>query len=355
MNARRRGRSILLWFAAVFFAAQIAGGLVLDYCWTHARYPFKWQMYANLEARARTPDIIFLGSSRFAGGINCPVLDAELRRGLGPQAPRTFNAALPAGEPAVFERVVDDFARRGHHPRMLVLEISPETVTHRDLWLSDAALNVLDWRDVPEAVPALCRNHRIMALVRGRLLPLYLHRHHIRKQALALLDSWRHPLPAAAKSDPPVPRPVTCDPEPPILTAKIKGFMEAGYELVCKDMRDFRAGGGMCGHRLERLLARCQATGVHVLLVAPPVSSPYRRGYSKEVNAAFLAYVQELCARYGCRYIDWRDRLPDPYFCDCHHQYPAGSVYFCRHLGNEVLVPLWRDFQHYQPNYSPEY
>src|SRR5437588_98967 len=103
---RRRGFRIVLWLVVLYSAAQLLGGLVLDYVWVRPRYPYRADMYATLRARQPTPEIIFLGSSRFGGDISCPVLDAELRVHLGEGAPRTFNASLSAGDPTVFERVV---------------------------------------------------------------------------------------------------------------------------------------------------------------------------------------------------------------------------------------------------------
>ena len=79
----RRGLRILLWIPCLFVLTQTLGGLMLDYVWVRPRYPTKTDMYAQLKARRQPPEILFVGSSRFQGDINCPVLDAELRLHLG--------------------------------------------------------------------------------------------------------------------------------------------------------------------------------------------------------------------------------------------------------------------------------
>jgi hypothetical protein len=340
-DRRRRGLRVLLWLACLFWASQVLGGLVLDYLWARPRYPSQWQMYDRLQARAHAPEIFFFGSSRFEGGINCAVVDAELRRQLGARAPRAFNAALPAADPTVFERVYQDIMKRGFRPRMLVVEISPETVSDRNPWLYQQALTVLDWRDVSEALAALCANGKIMYLFRGRFLPLYLHRYHIRQQALALVAGLFHPRLAPAKTDPPVLPPVTKDPQPLVLTTSDRARMEAAYPVMTHGLANYHPG-GIAAHRLERLLECCRCAGVPVLLVGVPVTSPYRRAYTAQVDAAFLGYVHELTASYGCVYSDWRDKVADAYFRDEHHLCPAGGVYFSRRLTDRVLAPLIR-------------
>jgi hypothetical protein len=342
---RRRGARILAWALGLFALAQLTGGLLLDAVWVRPRYPLRADMYSRLRARKRMPEIVLVGSSRFQGDVNCAVLDAELRAALGEGAPRTFNAALPAGDPTVFERVCDDLFAPGRRPRLLVVEVSPETVSRRDNWLHQHALNVLDWRDVAEALPALCRNGKVLYLVRGRLLPLYVHRYHIRKEAVTLAATLLGHGPARQAGDEgPVGPPPPADPAPPPMTPAVRSLLEDGFEMARRELRDYRPG-GMAAHRLERLLDRCRSAGVAVVLVGAPVASAYRRAYTPEVDAAFLEYVQSLTRDYGCAYTDWRDRVPDEYFADPRHVHLQGGVYFSRRLAASVLVPLWRSLR----------
>jgi hypothetical protein len=329
----------------LFWLAQVLGGLALDYVWIEARYPWRAHVYERLKECPHPPEILFLGSSRFEGNLSCPVLDAALRRDLGAEAPRTFNAAVPVGDPTVAERILEDLFRQGYRPKLVVVEVSPETLARRDNWLYQHALRLLEWRDVPEALPALCRNGRIMYLFRGRLLPLCTHRYLICKEAIAGVSSLFHPVPRTPACDMEVGEPVESDPEPPELTPATVALMEAAYRGLGRELQDYRVG-GVSSHRLERLLERCRSQGVAVLLLGVPVSSPHRRAYTPEVDERYRDYLRELTQRYGCTYSDWRDALPDEYFTDNHHVHPEGAVYFSRRLAPAVLVPLWRDLLH---------
>jgi hypothetical protein len=338
---RRRGLRILLWVFSLFWLAQIMGGLVLDYVWLGPRYPRMREMFARLKARRHAPDILFLGSSRFESDVHEAVLDAELRRQLGEHSPRTFNASFPAGDPTVFERVFHDMLGCGYRPRLVILEVNPATLAGRDNWLYQHAMNVLDWRDVPDALPALCRNGRIMYLVNGRLLPLYVHRYHIRKEAVALAGRLFRPAQNDAAADPPVPPAVEEDPEPPMQTPAILAAMEHGYVDISKEVRDYRLG-GVVTRRLERLLDACRSAGITVVLVGVPVSSPSRRACTSDVNTLFLDYMRRLESNYGCTFADWRALIPDAYFADTHHVTHEGGIYFSRRFATAVLAPLWR-------------
>ncbi|MBI2804191.1 MAG: hypothetical protein HYX68_04305 [Planctomycetes bacterium] len=338
---QRRGLRILLWIPCLFLLAQISGGLVLDYAWVRPRYPMKDDMLTNLHSRKHLPEIVFLGSSRFGSDIDCGVMDAELRHRLGDGAPRTFNASLPAGDPTVSERTLEELLQQGHRPKLVVVEVEPGCLAGKDNWLYQHVLNVLDWRDVPEAGLALCRNGRIMYLVRGRLLPLCLHKYHIRKEATRLVKGMFGSTPALTPSDPPVGTPILDDPKPPATTAAVSAVREAGGQVFAREVQDFHLG-GVAARRLERLLACCQSAGIKVLLVDVPVSTPQRLARPSEVDKAFLEYVNTLTIRYGCAFANWRDQVPDEYFADSHHAYHEGGVYFSRRFAARELAPRWR-------------
>ena len=53
-------------------------------------------------------------------------------------------------------------------------------------------------------------------------------------------------------------------------------------------LRDYQVGGGTVA-ALERLLARCRADRLAVLLLAPPVASAHRACYSAAIEAEIVA------------------------------------------------------------------
>src|SRR5262245_4078154 len=187
---RRHGLRVLLWAAAFFAAAQLIGGLVLDHCWPWPRFPQAGQVFARLDALPRTPEIVFIGSSRFEGAVRPEVLDPLLRR-YTRQAPRSFNAAVGAGDAVFAEWVLGRMLRAGRRPALLVLEVSPESLNRRQSWLEQHVLRQFTWAEVVRWLPDVCRSTHPLRLLSSRLLPLYVHRYQIRKQAgaaaLALL------------------------------------------------------------------------------------------------------------------------------------------------------------------------
>lgn len=342
---RRRGLRIVLWTMGFFLLAQLVGGLVLDHWWVRGRYPWQAEVYEQLQARATPPEIIFLGSSRFCGDWNCSVLDAGLRQHLGKMSPRTFNAAVPWGDTTVAERILDDVLHLGYRPKLVVLEVNPVNLASGDDWVHGHALRLLDWRDFPEAFMALIRNGRIMFLVRGRLLPLYLHRDEICQDALSKLVALFHSG-RGSVSDPPIGSPALTDPPPPPpIPPDIMTMVKESCQMVSRRLVNYQPH-SMAVRRLERLLDRCHTLEIPVLLVQPPVHSLYRQAVSAQANAIFADYIQRLTERYGCRYCDLSDHLPDEYFRDEHHAHPEGAIYLSRRFAPAVLAPLWRDLQH---------
>jgi hypothetical protein len=328
----------VFWALGLFVLVQQAFGLLLDHRWSWARHPRLAAVHDRLRAERPPPDVVVLGSSRFLGQVNGPLLNAVLRRELGPGAPSAFNASVAAGDPLVFERMVDRLCREGRRPRLLVVEVSPEGLHHSPMFLEEGALRLLTWGDLPEALPALCRRWRVQRPLFFRLFPLYAHRYELRKAAREALPLPEAPRPAPpAWSDeallalPSAPRPLT----PQMLAAQ-----QEGADLVRRVVRGYRIGGP--GPRaLERLLRRCRDEGVPVVLVGVPVCSAVNRLWSEEADGQFLAYMARLTSAGGCCFIDLRRSVPDPYFIDCWHVAEEGGAFFTRVLAREVILPAW--------------
>jgi hypothetical protein len=63
----------------------------------------------------------------------------------------------------------------------------------------------------------------------------------------------------------------------------------------------------------------------------------------------YQEYLAGLRARFGCAFVDLRERVPDEGFGDATHVSPAGAVWFSTLLVQEVLLPWWR--QHHGEDY----
>ncbi len=344
---RRRGLAILLWAGGLFAAAQLVVGLLLDHCWPDVRFPQAGRVFARLEALGRTPEIVFMGSSRFEGAV-CPYVLDPLLRAYTRQAPRSFNAAVGAGDALVAERMLDRMLRAGRVPALLVLEVSPEHLNRRTPLLGQQVLRQMTWADLPGYLPDACLYAPPMRLVSSRLMPLYVHRYQICKQALAPLvgvssGARTEPPPPAAEGPLPVPNLRDLPPaEPGFAAPPGVAPVPSAVAYMSDWLRDYRLS-SVTTAALDRLLQRCRAEGIDVLLVGVPVMKAHRELYTPEIDAIYLDYVRSLVARYGCRFVDFRDRLPDHAYGDALHYNQAGDEYFCRILAREVLIPLWRE------------
>jgi hypothetical protein len=334
---QQRGRRVVLWALGVVLVTQLVAVGVLDRRGLRVRFPAMADKLA--QARALDPQIVFLGSSRTASTIDPNLMTAIFRQELGGRAPRICNAAVPAGDLVVSERVLDGILRHGRRPGLVVVEICPESVNWRDVWLEEQVKRVLEWHDLPEVLPSL-RHMSFLRVAKARFLPLYTHRYQLRKQArlwVASLFTGPEP-PRPAPPLPPVPQ---SDAPIPERTPELADNLDRSARVAARELKDYRPG-GMNGRRLERLLARCQRAGITVALLGSPVCSAHRKDYTPAIEAAFQAHIAELQRRYGCLFIDRRDGLPDPLLLDHHHASYEGGIYFTRHLTLEAILPLWK-------------
>jgi hypothetical protein len=114
-----------------------------------------------------------------------------------------------------------------------------------------------------------------------------------------------------------------------------------GLEQPRRWLRHYQVG-GTAAAALERLLGRCRSHRIAVVLVGVPVTRPHRDTYTAAIEAEFHAHLERLCQTYGCRFVDYRDQVPDSLFVDNHHLHLGGGMYFSQRLAREVLAPVWR-------------
>jgi hypothetical protein len=338
----RRARSAFLWALGLFLSAQLTGGFLIDYVWPAVRFPSCARVLARLAEDHRHPDILCLGSSRFAHGLPEDELAVALGQYTGGQPPEVFNASIPAGDQVTFEFMMQRLLERGVHPRLVVIEVTPESLNHCNSWLSAHVQRQLRWEDLPVYFTEICQAHQLQRLVKARLLPLFLHR----KQLWC--DGWQR-LGGTLPATPPgqdagiwVKRDSTRQgildraERPP--TAEQVDATVQGASQVPRWLRDFRVGGTSAA-ALDRLLQRCVAEGIEMILLAPPVTAAHRAAYTPAIDAEFHAYIRQVAARYHCRFVNCRERVPEGLFLDNHHLLPEGGQYFSELVAREVLVP----------------
>jgi hypothetical protein len=344
----RRGLRVLLWAGSIFALAQAGGGLLLDHCWPALRFPEVGRVLKQLRAREQMPEVVCMGSSRSEGGFRTPIIDHFLQQYLR-QPPHTFNAALNGGDPVVAEWLLDQMLKEGRHPGLLVLEVSPEFLSRRTPLLSQQVLRQMTWLDLPRYMPdALLYTHP-MRLVTSRIMPLYTHRYEIRKQLfLATLTkpASNRPKTSDAMSDSESCSdvdPVDLPPSVPVPRAPPHvSTAPAPVAYLSPSLTDFQLS-HLETAALERLLRRCRDEKIEVLLLGFPLMEGCRVLHTPEIDRVFLGYIHDLTLRYGCRFVDLRDRIPDYGFGDGLHVNDVGGEYFSQVLAQEVLIPLWRE------------
>lgn len=348
-SRHRRGGRILLWMFAFFVAGQLGGGALLDRLWPQLRFPFLYQQLDRLDAQPQPPDIVFLGSSRFGSGVSGEHVTEWLRQLTGDEKVHAFNAAIPAGDPVVCEVMLQHLLQRGIRPRLLVIEICPESVNHRNDWVRIHVDRQLGWSDVPTYLPEIARSGGFASLLANRLVPLYRHRttlcEELGKTIEHELDGWLDG-PASSSAKAPAVPVIDWDAlvlsNPRLTKNEQQTNTQMGLHAIRRCLRSYRAG-GTSGAALERLLQLCQANGITPLLVGVPLTQAHRDLYVGPIEDNYQAYLSAISEKYGCRYVEYRHRVPDRLFLDNHHADEPGRLMFSHMFTEEVLLPWWRE------------
>jgi hypothetical protein len=327
--------TVLVWAAALFALAQVGAGLCADYLYPQVRFAFLYRQLARLRTLPHPPAVVFLGSSRIGTCLREDVLTDRLRSELGEDSLRVFNAGMPVGDLIVSEHVFARLIRLASRPRLLVVEVSPESLNRHNGWLPHHAERQLAWGDLSAYAEDLARAGCLGEFLTERLVPLYAHRKGFwnlpgelcspRRYSLAGAALWERALGGVSG----------------LTVAEKRARSEAGLADARHCLRDY-APGGNAAAALERLLERCRALGIEVLLVAVPVAGAHRDLYEPAIESSYQSYVKEMRQRFGCDFRDCRTQIPDDHFLDNHHADDEGAERFSAWFASEVLTPRWK-------------
>jgi hypothetical protein len=341
---RRRGRRTVLWAVLCFAALQGVGTWLMDGRWLHLRFPNAAGVLTHVRTQPRSPDILCLGSSRFGAAFLAPDIQHQLRDLTGNEELCVINASVAAGDLVTADFLLERMLETGARPRILVLEVSPETVARRNVWLAHHVENYLSWKDLPRFLGEIRRSRNLKRLVRARSLPWYFHRRQIWHEGFVWLDRQHCRLSrtlsaTAGNTTPnePIPwdrkiRDLTGEDLPPEQRKSL------WIPMIREWLKEYRVG-GTAADSLERVLERCRRERIKVFLVAPPVTEEHRALYTPEIQEAFLALMSSVQRHHGCTFLDYRARVPDHLFIDNHHVQPEGGEHFSQALTLEVLGP----------------
>jgi hypothetical protein len=335
----RRSRKCLLLAGVIFLAVQLGVGLILDRSLLKIRFSFGSKVMDSAATLSRSPDILFMGSSRLRGGLNMKEFREFMSKRFGEDAPLMFNAAVPAGDPFVMDRLLRFLSDQGIMPKIAIVEVSLETVKLRSPWMDYQVSQLITWQDLPDALPDFIASKNVSHLLSTRLIPVYLYR----KELLSwIFDSSPPYLKAASEPGAAPAKPANQDglndltPE----RANAGGASSPVPPEVAKMFRNYRIGGINAQH-LESMLAFLRQRKVEVILLGTPASKYHLSCYTPEINKKFLDHMDYLTRTYGCSFVDYRARVPHEYFKDELHLNQAGALFFSRMLADELLQESW--------------
>src|SRR5205823_13017537 len=152
-------------------------------------------------------------------------------------------------------------------PKLLVLEVSPETVATSAWFLEWQVQRLFTWADWAHGFVPIVRYSHLTRVFASRVVPLYHYRYEIRKQSRNAVMAWamRTPeeKPAAPAATPASAGNWTRTPAQAGLTAPTApNFANVSWPQSCGDLprwlRNYKVG-SLEAEALERLLKRCEA------------------------------------------------------------------------------------------------
>lgn len=326
----RRGRSTLLLMGALIFVGEIAAGILIDHAPLQIRFPQLAKILDSARRLESSKKILFLGSSRTANAVSAEAVTQALREAKMADGITVFNANIAAGDPVVMEFETDQLLAAGIRPAMVVIEILPEVLSRRNLWLNYHLGRQFRWPDVWHSLADIRLAGRLSLAIATRFNAAYTFRSEFQQwtlHALKLRFESSHLRDANARL-----RANRAEP------ADVE-VLQRGISYGRKNVRGYEIG-GLNARSLIRMIERYSSLGTTIVFIAPPVSGPYRSAYVSPVDSAYRDYMQRLGKTYGTYFFDYRDRLADHYFWTTYYTTTDGKLHFSRLLAREVIVPL---------------
>ena len=335
LSRRYRGRTTLVFMGVLILAGEIAAGFLIDYAPLKIRFPQAAKIIDSARELRSAKSILFFGSSRTGNFISGETVTRVLRESTAGDGPAVFNAAVGAGDPVAMDFVSDKLLEVGVRPSMAIIEVLPEVLARHNLWLRFHLGRQFSWLEAWHALPDAYLAGALSLVIATRLNAVYTFRSEFQEW---LIEALRLPFePASLRDVIDRARKIASRVEP----ADVE-VLQKGAALARKNVRGYEIG-GLNARALVRMIERYATLGTTIILIAPPVSGPYRSAYPASINATYLNYMRQLGKTYGTRFFDYRERLPDDLFYTPYYTTAAGRLYFSELLSRELLVPLITD------------
>lgn len=325
---------IIRWFLVGIMMLWVGGNVLVDFCPWRYRFPEGDYLVNHIPTGDASPVAITFGNSRFRCGLYADELGQLAGEALGQSGPvSVYAGAVPAGTAITFYPMLERMLARGAEPKLVLVEISPETVAQYAPWLEFDTMRHFNFFQTITAIPDGLRSRSQSRLLSSTMVPLYRHN-------LQLVDWLRETVGLEPEGEPGVeiarPNRFT-----KLLGPKDDPLTDAPMR---KWFRRYRVGGTQV-HNMDRLLQLCKDHGIKVLLVGIPVSTRHRAHYTPEVERQYHQYVDSLKSRFGASFMDFSDRIPDSDFADYHHMVEQGGVLFTRIVAQEYFIPELHQLQ----------
>ena len=339
-DLERRSRRTLLWCAFALCVSPLIGGYLVDHSPLHIRFPDAALILSRWEKADPSPNILVLGSSRLGSFIRTRELTATTQQLIGDDSAQLFNSALPVGDPITMEFMTRRLlALRADEPRLALVETDADLLGRDNVYFKFLVERQMTLADVSKYVIDIVHGHALSTLLASRLTPFFRHRNHLLAWAEEAVSNKL----TLAKQDQSDERALDLyEPQKELHAAPER--LGVGLRLFGKHLRHYQLEGGTsCS--FESLIAMLHARGCDIVLVQTPLSSAQRTFFSAEMRKQFEVFIQRLQCTYGCEFVDYSDRLPDPLFYDIHHANENGRRTFTSLLATEVIVPAWQKLQ----------
>lgn len=343
---QHRARRCLLAAAGALTLSPIAGTLLIDRCPMSARFPEANIIVERWHSRVPPPQIVFFGSSRTGCAVDEHTIEQILKRDIG-DSPPVFNAAVGWGDPFTMRYLATHLFSTGTPPRLVILEVTPQSVARRHPSLDIVITRQFTLRDIVATGGEFVHstNKAISRLLSSRLTPFYRHRDHLLAWAGEAADRrWDTGRRDRSKGTRP---PAGGQPITPALGSHRHELLlppQMQMENYLKRTRKYFADYEVTGRSpeaLETLVVFCREKNVPVILLQTPLHSQVRALLGPAAMGNFRAFIERLQVRHGCRFVDISERISDSMLHDFEHANGAGRECFTRILAEEILGPVW--------------
>ena len=337
-NLHAKARQTVIIVAVTIVSVQLLVGGMLDYVFPEWRFIGLKQGLANCQQADKTqPLIVVLGSSRFGGGV----LPKDVEKALHANgvSAHVVNLCAPGGDFISAEYIIQLLLQREIVPDCVLLEISPETLAKRNLWLNLHCLRQLTWFDGPRYSVDLIRSGHFLRFLASRLNPIYTFREQIRVHLEAhLLPDWRQEIARHLQGNVGLAFQNASEAaEQQFTKAEMLSKTQSGTDFINRWLKHYEIG-GTSKAAFDRVLHVCHQRGCKVILMGAPVTQSHRQLYNADIERAYQKLIHASLSQYpDMQFVDARAVMEEQVFFDNHHLTQQGARLFSDYVATKLL------------------